>query len=90
MAVRLLPSPTGLGSAHATATFRAARRASPQQVAKSRRVQRAKRLIDETDEPLAQIAYRAGFVSVRRFNATFRELYGRSPSTIRRRAKVFT
>jgi methylphosphotriester-DNA--protein-cysteine methyltransferase len=52
---------------------------SPQQVAKTRRVQRAKRLLDETDDTLA------GFGSVRRFNATLRELYGRSPSSIRRR-----
>jgi AraC family transcriptional regulator of adaptative response/methylated-DNA-[protein]-cysteine methyltransferase len=46
-------------------------------------------LFDETNEPLSQIAYRAGFRSVRRFNAAFRELYGRSPSTIRRSGKVF-
>jgi AraC family transcriptional regulator, regulatory protein of adaptative response / methylated-DNA-[protein]-cysteine methyltransferase len=59
-------------------------------VAKIRRVQRAKLLIDETNEPLAQIAYRAGFSSVHRFNATFRELYGRSPSSIRHLRKVFT
>ncbi|WP_346348040.1 hypothetical protein [Bradyrhizobium sp. 139] len=37
---------------------------------------------------MAQIAYRAGVRSVRRFNAAFRELYGRSPSTIRRSGKI--
>lgn len=63
--------------------------ASPQQVAKTRRVQRAKRLIDKTNDRLARIAYRAGFGSVRRINAAFRELYGRSPSSIRHRRKVF-
>ncbi|WP_274535529.1 hypothetical protein [Bradyrhizobium canariense] len=36
-----------------------------------------------------KIAYRAGFGSVRQFNAPFRELYGRSSSSIRHRRKVF-
>jgi AraC family transcriptional regulator of adaptative response/methylated-DNA-[protein]-cysteine methyltransferase len=57
--------------------------ASPQQVAKTRRVQRAKRLLDTTDDRMTEIAVRAGFNSVRRFNAAFVELYGRSPSSLR-------
>ncbi|UPK33735.1 helix-turn-helix domain-containing protein [Bradyrhizobium sp. 186] len=75
----------GISVRHLARLFEQHVGASPQQVAKTRRVQRAKRLLDETDEALTQIAYQAGFGSVRRFNATFRELYGRSPSSIRRR-----
>lgn len=87
--VATLADRLGVSSRHLARLFERHVGASPQQVAKTTRVQRAKRLIDETNEPLAQIAYRAGFRSVRRFNAAFRDLYGRAPSTIRRRVKVF-
>ncbi|WP_338014218.1 helix-turn-helix transcriptional regulator [Bradyrhizobium canariense] len=87
--VAALADRLGVSSRHLARLFERYVGASPQQVAKTRRVQRAKRLLDETTEPLAQIAYRAGFGSVRQFNAAFRELYGRSPSSIRHRLKVF-
>jgi transcriptional regulator GlxA family with amidase domain len=34
--------------------------------------------------PLAEIAFAAGFRSVRRFNDAFKQTYGRSPSAMRR------
>lgn len=86
--VAALADRLGVSSRHLARLFERHVGASPQQVAKTRRVQRAKRLLNETNEPLAQIAYQAGFGSVRRFNATFRELYGRAPSSIRSRRKV--
>jgi AraC family transcriptional regulator, regulatory protein of adaptative response / methylated-DNA-[protein]-cysteine methyltransferase len=58
--------------------------ASPSAVAATRRVQRAKRLIDETSMPMGAIAFAAGFGSVRRFNAAFRALYRRTPTAVRR------
>ena len=45
-----------------------------------RRVQAAKRLIDQTTMPLCDIAFAAGFRSVRRFNDAFRATDGRLPS----------
>jgi len=59
--------------------------ASPSIVAKTARVQRAKRLLTETDLPMVEVAVQAGFGSLRRFNAVFAEVYKRPPSTIRRR-----
>ena len=47
-------------------------------------MQRAKRLLDETSLPMTEIAMRAGFGSVRRFNSVFVEIYGRPPTEIRR------
>ena len=47
-------------------------------------MQRAKRLIDETSLPMTEIAMRAGFGSLRRFNSIFAEVYGRTPTQIRR------
>ncbi|MGD9880070.1 MAG: helix-turn-helix domain-containing protein [Reyranella sp.] len=48
------------------------------------RVQRAKLLLDGTTLSMTDIAARAGFASLRRFNAVFVEVYGRPPSEIRR------
>ena len=62
--------------------------ASPIAVAKTRRLHFAKKLIDETNLPMGQIAVAAGFGSVRRFNAAFRQTYNRTPSQIRRFARL--
>jgi AraC family transcriptional regulator of adaptative response / DNA-3-methyladenine glycosylase II len=58
--------------------------ASPIAVAQTRRVLLAKQLIHETSLPMAEVALAAGFKSVRRFNETFLQLFGRSPATLRR------
>ncbi len=58
--------------------------ASPIAVAQTRRVLFAKQLIHETRMSMVEVAEAAGFGSVRRFNATFRGLYGRPPSELRR------
>ncbi len=58
--------------------------ASPIAVAQTRRVLFAKQLIHETRMGMTDVAEAAGFGSVRRFNATFRGLYGRPPSALRR------
>jgi AraC family transcriptional regulator of adaptative response / DNA-3-methyladenine glycosylase II len=50
-------------------------------------VQRAKRLLNETALPITEIAFQAGFGSVRRFNAAFAETYGRAPSALRKRVQ---
>jgi hypothetical protein len=51
-------------------------------------VQRAKRLLDETALPMTEIAMRAGFGSLRRFNSIFAEIYGRPPTEIRRKRRA--
>ena len=58
--------------------------ASPTGVATTRRVQRAKALVDTTTLPMSAIAFAAGFASIRRFNAAFRAVYRRPPSALRR------
>jgi AraC family transcriptional regulator, regulatory protein of adaptative response / methylated-DNA-[protein]-cysteine methyltransferase len=81
--VAALSERLGVSARHLARLFERHVGAGPHQVAKTRRVQRAKRLLDTTADPMTQIAYSAGFGSVRRFNAAFRELYGRSPSSVR-------
>lgn len=57
---------------------------SPVELAQSRRLALAKQLLQDTQLPLTDIAFAAGFQSVRRFNAVFAERMGRSPSELRR------
>jgi AraC family transcriptional regulator of adaptative response/methylated-DNA-[protein]-cysteine methyltransferase len=59
--------------------------ASPSIVARTARVQRAKRLLSETDMPMVEVALQAGFGSLRRFNAVFAEVYKRPLGAIRRK-----
>jgi AraC family transcriptional regulator of adaptative response / DNA-3-methyladenine glycosylase II len=74
----------GVGSRHLLRLFLRHTGASPSDIAATRRVQAAKRLIDQTTMPLCDIAFAAGFRSVRRFNNTFRATYGRPPSSFRK------
>jgi AraC family transcriptional regulator of adaptative response / DNA-3-methyladenine glycosylase II len=74
----------GIGARHLDRLFRRHIGASPLQVARTMRVQRAKRLLDRTELPMAEVAARAGFASLRRFNTVFAEAYKRPPSAIRR------
>jgi AraC family transcriptional regulator of adaptative response / DNA-3-methyladenine glycosylase II len=48
------------------------------------RIQAAKILLESTDLPVTEIAFAAGFGSIRRFNDAFRASYGVSPREIRR------
>jgi AraC family transcriptional regulator of adaptative response / DNA-3-methyladenine glycosylase II len=62
--------------------------ASPVAVAQTRRVLFAKQLLQDTRLPLGEVALAAGFGSVRRFNETFRELFGRPPGSLRGRVSA--
>ncbi len=74
----------GLGSRHLRRMFLQHLGATPIAVAQTRRVHFAKKLIDETELPMTQVAMASGFGSIRRFNATFQKLYGRTPVDLRR------
>ena len=78
----------GVGPRQLSRLFKQHLAASPVQTAGTLRVQRAKRLLDETALPMAEIAFRSGFRSVRCFNAAFAKLYGRPPSAMRGRRRA--
>jgi AraC family transcriptional regulator, regulatory protein of adaptative response / methylated-DNA-[protein]-cysteine methyltransferase len=82
--VASLAAALGVGSRHLLRLFMRHAGASPSEVAATRRVQKAKQLIDATDLSLTEIAFAAGFGSVRRFNDAFRSVYRRAPSSFRR------
>jgi AraC family transcriptional regulator of adaptative response / DNA-3-methyladenine glycosylase II len=75
----------GVTSRHLRRLFTKHLGASPLAVAHTQRLHFAKSLIDQTSLPFAHIAAAAGYGSVRRFNDTFRNTYGRSPRELRRR-----
>ena len=58
--------------------------AGPIALARAQRAQSARVLIETTDLPFAQVAFGAGFASIRQFNDTVRQVYGRSPTELRR------
>ncbi|MEE8305400.1 MAG: Ada metal-binding domain-containing protein [Candidatus Tectomicrobia bacterium] len=74
----------GIGARHLSRLFAKHVEASPTQVGATKRVQRAKRLTDETCLPLAEVAFASGFGSLRRFNDAFKATYGRPPSSFRK------
>ena len=59
---------------------------SPIELAQTTRLLFAKKLLQETQLGMTEVAYAAGFRSVRRFNALFSSRYGMAPGTLRRGA----
>lgn len=59
--------------------------AGPLALARAQRAQTARLLIETTAVPLGDIAFAAGFASVRAFNETVREVFALTPSELRHR-----
>lgn len=76
----------GVGPRHLRRLFVEHVGAAPLSLARTRRVHFARRLIDETELPMAGIASAAGFGSVRQFNDAVRRTFHQSPSELRRNA----
>ena len=74
----------GVGARQLRRLFRQHVGASPIAVAQTRRVLLAKQLIHETRLSMAEVALASGFGSVRRFNESFHDLFGRPPARLRR------
>lgn len=82
--VETLADRLGIGTRHLDRLFSKHIGATPLQVARTTRLQKAKRLLDGTNLPMEEVAARAGFASLRRFNAVFAEVYKRAPTQLRR------
>ncbi len=73
----------GYTERHLHRMLRAELGAGPLALARAQRAQTARTLIETTDLGLAEVAFAAGFGSVRQFNDTVREVYGAAPSQLR-------
>lgn len=62
--------------------------AGPLAIARAQRAHTARLLIETTDLPLTDVAFAAGFGSVRQFNDTVRAVFAASPTTLRRAASA--
>jgi AraC family transcriptional regulator, regulatory protein of adaptative response / DNA-3-methyladenine glycosylase II len=61
--------------------------AGPLRLARSQRAHTARILLETTDLPVTEVAYAAGFASIRQFNDTVREIYASTPTDLRRKAR---
>ena len=77
----------GVSERHLRRLFVAELGATPGSVARTHRTQLARRLIDESSMSMTDVALASGFSSVRRFNATMQETFGRTPSALRKAAR---
>lgn len=81
--IEVLSDRLGVTSRHLNRLFTKHVGASPATIARTRRLQFAKRLIDETRMPMTEIAMASGYGSVRRFNDHFKQIYKRPPRELR-------
>jgi len=82
-----LAAQLAIGPRQLTRLFQQHLGVTPIAVANTQRLHFAKKLIDETQLPMAQVCFAAGFSSIRRFNAVFNEVYGRAPLALRKQSK---
>ncbi len=75
----------GYTSRHLARILSAELGAGPLALARARRAQTARVLIETTDLTYADIAFAAGFASIRQFNDTVREVYAATPTQLRGR-----
>lgn len=78
----------GLGTRQLRRLFIKHLGAAPSTVAQTRRLLLAKQLLHQTRLPMSDVALASGFASIRRFNEAFSQLYGRSPSSLRRESNA--
>ena len=61
--------------------------AGPLAIARAQRAQSARTLIETTDLPFTDVAFAAGFESIRQFNDTIREVFALAPTELRKRGR---
>lgn len=81
--VETLAGRLGVSGRHLRRLFLEHLGATPVEVAQTRRMHFAKKLIDETRLPFTDVALASGFGSLRRFHAVFQTRYARTPRQLR-------
>ncbi|HEY6643867.1 AlkA N-terminal domain-containing protein [Povalibacter sp.] len=87
LSVEQLAEKIGIGPRHLHRLFIQHVGASPLAVAQTRRLHFAKRLLDDTQLSITEIALASGFGSLRRFNDAFQKTYQRAPRELRRQRR---
>lgn len=86
--VQGLASHLGYSSRHLTRVLTEHLGAGPLALARAQRAHTARMLLVGTELPAADVAFSAGFASVRQFNDTVREVFGMTPTELRARRRA--
>ena len=86
--VRRLARVSAVSEAHFARSFKEAFGIPPHRYLLTRRIERAKALLRETDLSITEIAFQTGWSSLGTFGRTFRDVTGESPGELRAREKA--
>ncbi|MBS0333615.1 MAG: helix-turn-helix transcriptional regulator [Proteobacteria bacterium] len=86
--VERLAEVSGVSAAHFARSFKAAFGLPPHRYLLTRRLERAKALLRDTDTPILEIALATGWNSLGAFGRVFRDVLGESPSQLRAREQA--
>jgi transcriptional regulator GlxA family with amidase domain len=87
-AVGRLARVSGVSEAHFARSFKEAFGLPPHRYLLTRRIERAKGLLRDTDLQITEIAFQTGWKSLGTFGRTFRDVTGESPGDLRAREKA--
>ncbi|HZZ89867.1 MAG TPA: helix-turn-helix transcriptional regulator, partial [Caulobacteraceae bacterium] len=79
---------SGVSPAHFARSFKAAFGAPPHRYLLTRRIERAKALLRDTDLAITEIAFETGWASLGTFGRVFRDVTGESPGDMRCRERA--
>jgi transcriptional regulator GlxA family with amidase domain len=86
--VRRLARVSGTSEAHFARSFKEAFGLPPHRYLLTRRIERAKALLRDTELAITEIAFQTGWSSLGTFGRTFRDVTGESPGELRAREKA--
>jgi AraC-like DNA-binding protein len=86
--IHRLARASGVSQAHFARSFKAAFGVPPHRYLLTRRIERATALLRDTDLPITEVAFQAGWNSLGTFGRTFRDVTGASPGEFRARERA--
>lgn len=86
--VRRLARVSGVSEAHFARSFKDAFGVPPHRYLLTRRIERARTLLRDTELSITEIAFQTGWRSLGTFGRTFRDVTGETPRDVRARAKA--
>jgi transcriptional regulator GlxA family with amidase domain len=86
--VERLAKVSGVSKAHFARSFKEAFGVPPHRYLLTRRIERAKALLRDTDAPIIEVALQVGWNSLGTFGRVFRDVTGESPSELRAREQA--
>lgn len=86
--VERLANVSGVSDAHFARSFKEAFGIPPHRYLLTRRIERAKALLRDSDTPIIEIAFQTGWNSLGTFGRVFRDVTGESPSELRAREQA--